>query len=64
LGGGSVLLSLLAFVGQRNLSRGLRHERGYLFWMLACREGSLIQATVGRAGGVGRRRRNRSGLAL
>ena len=48
----------------RNLSRGLRHERGYLLWILASREGSLIQAVVGSRGGVGRRPRKRSGLAV
>ena len=48
----------------RNLSRGLRHERGYLLWMSACREGSLIQATLGSAaGGVGRLR-NLSGFVV
>jgi hypothetical protein len=37
---------------------------GYLFCMSASREGSLIQASVGSLGGVGRRCRNRSGLAV
>ena len=53
--------SALRTVSSRSLSRGLRHERGYLLWTLASREGSLIQAMVGSAGGVGRRRRKRSG---
>ena len=47
----------------RNLSRGLRHERDYSLWMFASREGSLIQAMVGSAGGVGRWPRKRSGFA-
>lgn len=46
-----------------NLSRVLRPERGYLMWMSASRERSVSQATASSAGGVGRRRRNRSGLA-
>ena len=33
------------------------------FWMRASRDGSLIQATVGSLGGVGRRWRKRAGLA-
>ena len=36
---------------------------GQLFCMSASREGSLIHATVGSFGGVGRRWRNRSGFA-
>ncbi len=43
--------------------KGFETRAGYLFWMLASREGSLIQATVGSLGGAGRRPRNRSGFA-
>lgn len=41
-----------------------RFETGsHSFWMGASREGSLIHATVGSRGGVGRRWRKRAGLA-
>ncbi len=37
---------------------------GYLFCMSVSRDGSLIHATVGSFGGVGRRWQNRVGFAV
>ena len=49
-------------LGATGACQGFGARAGYLLCMSASREGSLIQATAGSLGGVGRRCRNRSGL--